>query len=83
MTNAAVPGVLTLGCSRHGPLRLCHLNCDIIASRTTRLNPGPLDGPKPSLAIRRRIHVRAIAAVVIFGFLSAGCAEHQSVEAAR
>jgi hypothetical protein len=36
------PRRLTLGCSRRGPLRSCPPSCAIMASRATRLNPGPL-----------------------------------------
>jgi hypothetical protein len=31
------------GCSRRGPLLYCSASCAIMASRATRLNPGPLD----------------------------------------
>ena len=48
-------GRLTLGCSRRGPLRSCLPSCAIMASRATRLNPGPLDGSGEACNIQNDI----------------------------
>lgn len=59
-TKSLSTGRLTLGCSRRDPLRSCLPDCDIIASRTARLNPWSLAALRPSL----HIPWLAVAAVV-------------------